>query len=1530
MQAAAAHGADDDNGALDDLIEQFVTQDVLQWYAQHPHEIMPDAQEVPRPSCLKKQAAKGQKRVRMAEMAAPLKKVKDAEIKASLVLMMQTRAGRKKRKHSDPSPVPSLAQAPSPTGAQDAAQDDLTPAPLDGKPSAADTTALAGSTTVTASPDSDNDTLPTPPAGQADPPAYPDVPWDDRQDRMLNPVVFLEVQSKVAVPFDLDAFARDDGTNALVSSYCSPSHSFYATDLSNKQMVWINAPFDEIEAAMAYYFQNKGPSTGAVFLVPTAKASNPPAWVRWTKQMQLLHEFPRGMRLFSGPNPDNGSQRHTLPPTWQDLQLWYDAPGVLPPSTPVSVQIDTQSDSVSIKLRHKMQVPVLIAGIPTTALVDTGAQGLPGSDYVYVSEQFCIRQQLPILCSDTPPSVQGIVQGEDTVVKGYVTAVFKIGSLVETLKCAVLTMPSPLDVVLTDDWLHKRKAHLDYSAMCIVLQKRARRHVIKCIRPAPSANAAASKPLVLLTAQQVKRRLKQKSVYCFMLVQPADDPNAPAHVEKPLPPDIAKLVSKYPDVFTDKPPYGGSQIQAEHETIPLLPGTKPIFRPMFRYSPMELEEMERQVTDLLANGYIEPSTSPYGAPVLFVKKPRSTALRMCIDSRGLNSATIRNAMALPRIDDLLDSMGGCKYFTGLDLRQAYHQVKLLPSDVPKTAFRTPFGHFQFKTLSFGLTNAPATFQGVMNKIFAPYLNKFMVVYLDDICIFSKTYEEHLQHIELVLDVLQQNKLTMALFKCEFLKEELLFLGHIVNADGVQVDPVKIEAVQKYPRPKDIHQLRSFLGMANFFRRFVKGYSQIANPLTSLTRKDRPYVWEADQQLAFDKLKTALTTAPVLAIPDWHDAETPYVLITDASYEGLAGVLMQKGRPIAYESRKLNSAESNYSPTELEMLAVVHCCKIWRCYIEGRDVHVYTDHKPNTFFNTQTMLNRRQARWAELLQGHALQWFYKPGNQMPVDGPSRHPVHDAPPESVLIAVLRAKDPVVQKLQTVSKTITFIDRVHMGYTQDAWFADAQHKTLLSTRNGVMYMGSALAVPDHDDLRVQLIRECHSTPYSAHPGRDKTLAIMSRFFWWPNMARDVATFVAHCDSCQRNKASNQLPAGLLQPLPIPGEAWQSISMDFVVDLPPTDHGKDAIMVVVDRLTKMVHLAPCNTTDTAQDVAWLFVDHVFKAHGLPTSCVSDRDPKFMSNFWQALLKTLGVTHNVSTAYHPQTDGNTERVNRVMEDMLRHYVRADQTDWAQWLPLVEYAINNSWHSSVNNTPFFLNYGKHPTSPTAFLLQASQGGRSPQDKVPAVKEMLKHMHEAIAEAKTCLRAAQQRQKAYADMHRRDVEFNVGDMVLLSTKNITMKMVGASKLMPKFVGPFPIVKQVNKVAYQIKLPPCMKIHDVFHVSLLKEYREDGAVQPPPPPTLIGDELEYDVERILIHRDKHPVGGWKIKREFLIKWLGYGPEHNTWEPEANLENCSELLTEYWASVRARDDAKQDTKKSKRRLKAKRSGQLRRTVV
>jgi hypothetical protein len=385
--------------------------------------------------------------------------------------------------------------------------------------------------------------------------------------------------------------------------------------------------------------------------------------------------------------------------------------------------------------------------------------------------------------------------------------------------------------------------------------------------------------------------------------------------------ELHAILDSYPEVFTDDPPHGGSQIEADGEVIFTEPGSKPVLRPMFRYSPFEMEEMKKQIAQLLELGYIRPSSSPYGAPVLFVKKPRSDELRMCIDYRALNKLTKRNAFPLPRIDVLFDHLAGAKVFSLVDLRQAYHQIKIVESDIPKTAFRTPFGHYEYVTLSFGLVNAPAAFQSVMNRIFSPMLYKFCLVYLDDILIFSKDAASHALHLRAVLDVLRAHNLTVAKHKCNFNQSEVLFLGHIVSGKGLAVDPTKVAALKDFPVPQDVSHVRYFLGTTNYFRRFVRKYAEVVRPLTDLLKKDLPFNWSQECQQAFEQIKHLLTTAPILVLPDWQST-APFHMVCDASCTGVGGVFMQNDRPIAFESRKLKPSECNYSPTDLEMLAIV--------------------------------------------------------------------------------------------------------------------------------------------------------------------------------------------------------------------------------------------------------------------------------------------------------------------------------------------------------------------------------------------------------------------------------------------------------------------------------------------------------------------------------------------------------------------------------------------------------------------------------
>jgi hypothetical protein len=442
----------------------------------------------------------------------------------------------------------------------------------------------------------------------------------------------------------------------------------------------------------------------------------------------------------------------------------------------------------------------------------------------------------------------------------------------------------------------------------------------------------------------------------------------------------------FSEVFQHPLPDGLPPMRKEVHGIPTEPGHPPLFWEMYRLSPSEYRELEKQVTAFLKAGILEVSTSPYGAPILFVPKPNGGGLRLCVDYRALNAITIKNCCTIPRIDDLLDAVSRSKYFTSLDLTSDYHQILISEEDRPKTAFCTPFGHFQFNVLIEGLMNVPATLQTAMNSALPPI---FVVVYLDNILIYFRTEEEHKTHVCLVLNVLKREKFYVCKAKSTFAAEEIKFLGHIVNFEGICPDPKKVEVVQNWPVPKNVHEVRSFLDLANHFRKFISHYSEVAAPLTNLTEKSHVWAWTGKCQDAFKKLKHLLTEAPLLSTPD--ECKT-YRVVTDASDIGLGGVLLQKGHPIAYESRKLNSDEQNYTTTEREMLAVVHALHVWRCYLEGVYFEVETDHKCNTFFQSQPNLSRRQARWSEFLQRFGkFKWDYCSGKQNVADALSRRDV-----------------------------------------------------------------------------------------------------------------------------------------------------------------------------------------------------------------------------------------------------------------------------------------------------------------------------------------------------------------------------------------------------------------------------------------------------------------------------------------------------------------------------------------------------------
>ena len=602
------------------------------------------------------------------------------------------------------------------------------------------------------------------------------------------------------------------------------------------------------------------------------------------------------------------------------------------------------------------------------------------------------------------------------------------------------------------------------------------------------------------------------------------------------------VVNEFPDVFPEDLPGLPPDRETEFE-IEVTPGVAPISIPPYRMAPLELQELKKQLQELLDKGFIRPSVSPWGAPVLFVKKKDGT-LRLCIDYRKLNQVTVKNKYPLPRIDDLFDQLQGAGVFSKIDLRSGYHQLKVAEQDVPKTAFRTRYGHYEFRVMPFGLTNAPAAFMALMNRVFQPYLDRFVIVFIDDILIYSQSTDEHAEHLRTVLQTLREKKLYAKLTKCEFWIDQVIFLGHVISKQGIQVDPKKIETVLKWEAPTNVSEVCSFLGLAGYYRRFVEGFSIMAGPLTKLLRKGVTFHWDDHCQRAFENLKQRLTTAPVLTLPSGRGG---FVIYSDASYQGLGCVLMQHNKVIAYASRQLRPHEVSYPVHDLELAAVVYALKIWRHYLYGETFQIFTDHKSLKYLMSQRELNMRQRRWIELLKDYDFTIEYHPVKANVVaDALSRKAGSSVAHLRVdhmdnlialrrlnvnlqlgqvgaLIATLQIRPVLKQRIQEVQGTDEKLIKIMEQLQQGA-------NIPFSMQEDTLMMGSRLCVPDKDDLRKEILDEAHNAPYAMHPGTTKMYNTLKQHYWWPGMKKDVARFVSKCLTYQQVKAEHQAPSGML----------------------------------------------------------------------------------------------------------------------------------------------------------------------------------------------------------------------------------------------------------------------------------------------------------------------------------------------------------------------------------------------------------------
>jgi hypothetical protein len=952
--------------------------------------------------------------------------------------------------------------------------------------------------------------------------------------------------------------------------------------------------------------------------------------------------------------------------------------------------------------------------------------------------------------------------------------------------------------------------------------------------------------------------------------------------------------------------------------IELEPGKRPGYGPLYGMSQNELLVLQKYLKENLSKGFIRVSSSEAASPVLFARKPGG-GLRFCVDYRGLNAITRKNRYPIPLIEETLRQLGKAKWFSKFDVIAAFNKLRIAEGDEWKTAFRTRYGLFEYLVMPFGLSNAPSSFQAFINDVLRPYLDIFCTAYLDDVIVYSNSLAEHKKHVRAVVSALGDAGLQLDITKCEFFKTEVLFLGLLISVDGIRMDPKKIHAIVDWKTPSGLRDVQEFIGFANFYRRFIRDFSDICKPLNALSKKDVKFDWSDACEQAFQRLKKSFTTAPILA---HFDPDKKIHVEVDSSDWVSGGIMSQVGddgllHPVAFFSKKHSSVECNYDIYDKELLAIIRALEEWRPECEGArfPISILTDHKNLEYFMTKRLLSRRQARWAEFLSRFSYEFKYRPGKlNGKADALTRRsqdvPTGDDPrvlqQERVLI------DPKLINLSPVTvegeprnetETPTLEELFTQGYQSDKFLQQVLKLIKDGARyckgislsecsideDGQLRFRGLLYVPDHDMLRLRIMQLCHDSAITGHPGRAKTFALLRRNYYWPKDYSDVRKYVKFCQICRRAKGAKHAPYGTLKSLPVPNGRWKDISMDFIVGLPLSD-GHDAILVVVDRLTKMKHLIPCHTTDDADKLAMLFITYVWKLHGLPESIVSDRGSLFTSEFWKRLCKRLRIDALLSTAFHPETDGQTEIANAALEAILRCYVNYHQDDWSEWLPLAEFALNNQESESTKMSPFFANSASHPRMGFEPLSKVPEPETPDETDADRLSQVMEEILELLRDETSFSQAVMTSQ---ADRHRLPAPvFQPGDKVWLSARNLKTRRP-SKKLDWKNIGPFEVIEPIGTRAYRLALPDTMKIHDVFHVWLLEPASTDplpGQGIPNPPPVEIDGEEEWEVDAILSSRVKYK------KIYYMIRWVGDWEDSE--EPANNVQNAADRIAEYHA--------------------------------
>jgi len=964
------------------------------------------------------------------------------------------------------------------------------------------------------------------------------------------------------------------------------------------------------------------------------------------------------------------------------------------------------------------------------------------------------------------------------------------------------------------------------------------------------------------------------------------------------------------------------------------------------------EAFQTLIQQHLDAGRIRLSSSAYASPCFIIPKSDPTVLpRWVNDYRDLNSNTVEDNHPLPRQDDILNDCAKGKIWSCIDMTNSFFQTPIHPDDIHLTAVNTPFGLYEWLVMPMGLRNAPAIHQRRVTAALQSKIGKICHIYLDDIIIWSNSIEDHIRDVRAILSDLRAARLYINKKKTCLFQTEVKFLGHKISARGLEADAKKVDTILAWPVPKTAMQTRSFIGLVRYLAAFLPGLATHTGALADLITKDADRnfpKWTDKHQTAFDGIKKlvvsreCLTTIDLSLMPDHKIFVT-----TDASDLGSGAVLSfgktwESARPVTFESMTFKGAQLNYPVHEKEMLAVIRALSKWKTDLLGVPFLIYTNHKTLENFHVQRDLSRRQARWMEFMSQYDAKIVYVKGEDNTVaDALSRLPT---PPDAKVnvrhayshcpedeeddmvaslnaytsdnfaaVRTLAATGVLDEDYNSVNATFSItadkdlLEQIRKGYKDDKWVNNTLAKAKdgmpgIQLANGLWYVGDRLIIPRVGNVRETLFRLAHDV--LGHFGFDKTYGSLRGSFYWPNMRKELETaYVPGCVECQRNKSTTSKPIGPLHPLPVPDARGDSVAMDFIGPL-PEDSGYDMIVTFTDRLGAEVRIVPCNSTTTAEDLAQIFFDNWYCENGLPLDIISDRDKLFVSKFWKALHILTGTKVKMSTAYHPETDGASERTNKTVNQMLRFHVERNQLGWVKALPLVRFNIMNTVNKSTGFSPFQLRMGRSPRVIPPLV------GREGTDTTPEAERawtLIRNLEQITMEAQDNLLRAKISQAAQANKSRTlTFPFEIGGRVRLSTVNRRHEFKGSgekrvAKFMPRFNGPYTIVDiDEEGSTVTLDLPNSPNIVPTFHTSEVVPYVENDAslfpgreFSKPPPITTEDGEEEYFIRDII---DERRCGrGYR----YLVRWVGYGPEEDRWLKGADLNDTEAL--DVWLAKR-----------------------------